>query len=236
MIDKNIFITELRKDNNIKEVRSFVLRNKSLNKTQIQILEQYYNNYGLVFKDELLDHNKVFNNDNDVIIEIGFGNGQATYQIAKDYKNKNFIGIEVYLQGYLQLLNKIGCDKLSNIKLIRFDAVAVLDHMIENNSISGFHIFFPDPWQKKKHHKRRLIQKDFVSKLISKLKEGGYIYIATDWQDYSDQINDVLSSFDNLELTSKPKTMNRGQTCFEKKGLDKNHKITEFWVIKKIGH
>lgn len=233
MIDKNIFETEIRNDENIKEVRSFVLRTKMLSKSQEQIIKNYYKDYGLRFSKEILDYEKTFSNNNPVVIEIGFGNGVATYDIAKEKNDFNFIGCEVYLQGYLQLLDKIGQSKLNNIKLIRFDAVAVLDHMIKDNSIKGFHIFFPDPWQKKKHHKRRLIQKPFVEKLVSKLEKDGYIYIATDWQDYSDQIQQVLEENSDIKLVDNLNIVNRNQTNFERKGLDKNHKITEFWAVKK---
>ena len=125
---------------------------------------------------------------------------------------------------------------MDNIKLMRFNAVDVLEHMIPDSSIDGFHIFFPDPWPKKKHHKRRLIQKDFVNLLSRKLKKGGYIYLVTDWEEYAEWMLDILSQESLIENAydsyAEPRSW-RPRTKFEQKGLDKAYKINELWFVKK---
>lgn len=227
MINPKFFETELREDPNIKEIRSFVLRSKALNKTQEEILEKYYDEFSITF-----DKNpkKFFLNDNPIIIEIGFGSGQITYNLAKENPNINYIGIEVYQDGYIKLLKKIAEDNLKNIKLIRFDANSILDYMIKDNSLRAFYIFFPDPWQKKKHFKRRLIKKDFLLKLYEKLEEDGYIYIVTDWDDYAIWIEDEIKKAKVFKREDKVIKIEKG--TFEKKAIEKNHTIHTFYLKK----
>lgn len=227
MINPKFFETELREDPNIKEIRSFVLRSKALNKTQEEILEKYYDKFSITF-----DKNpkKFFLNDNPIIIEIGFGSGQITYNLAKENPNINYIGIEVYQDGYIKLLKKIAEDNLKNIKLIRFDANSILDYMIKDNSLRAFYIFFPDPWQKKKHFKRRLIKKDFLLKLYEKLEKDGYIYIVTDWDDYAIWIEDEIKKAKVFKREDKVIKIEKG--TFEKKAIEKNHTIHTFYLKK----
>ncbi len=218
-----------------RDVKSFVLRKGKLKKNLSEALERYSDHYTVPFKEEKLDFESLFGNSNPVVIEIGFGLGSATLQIAQEKSELNFLGIEVFLMGFAKLLNWVGAKGLNNIKLIRFDAVEVLEKMIEDNSVSGFHIFFPDPWPKKRHHKRRLIQPRFVELLTRKLKEGGYIYAVTDWQEYGEQILEVLGG--NLNLSNPYNGFAQKQdwrpvTSFERKGVAQGHQIYEVWVEK----
>ena len=217
-------------------IKSYVLRNNTLNADQIDILNKAGSDYYQEFINEELDAKTLFKDKNkEVIIEIGFGMGTATKQIAKDRSEYNYLGLEVYLDGFTKLLSDVYAAKLDNIRLMRFNAVDVLENMIKDNSIEGFHIFFPDPWPKKRHHKRRLIQKEFVELMAKKLKKGGYLYIATDWVEYAEYILEVLNECSELENKYDkfaPKVEWRKQTKFEKKGLDKNYSISEIWFEK----
>jgi tRNA (guanine-N7-)-methyltransferase len=227
---------EKRDEQGRRGIRSFVLRASRLNPYQKEALKIYRENYTIDFEsDKVLDFKEVFGNDNPTILEIGFGSGESTERIANQMPFTNFLAIEVYLNGFSRLLSAVGRNSMSNLKLIRFDAVEVLSSMIADNSLSGIHIFFPDPWPKKKHHKRRLIQKPFARLLEKKLKEGGYIYCVTDWQEYAYQMVDVFSRTDNLENrheTFAPKRSWRPTTSYELKGLKKRHQIYEIWVEK----
>ena len=141
------------------------------------------------------------------ILEIGFGMGESTAYIAQVRPQDVFLGIEVHEPGVGALLKKIGELQLRNLRLIQHDAVEVLEHMIAEESLDGVHIFFPDPWHKKRHHKRRLIQKDFLTLLVSRLKTGGYIHLATDWQHYAEQILLVLNQCHDLKNCSKQSSL-----------------------------
>ena len=217
-------------------IKSYVLRNNTLNADQIDILNKAGSDYYQEFINEEIDAKTLFKDKNkEVIIEIGFGMGTATKQIAKDRSEYNYLGLEVYLDGFTKLLSDVYAAKLDNIRLMRFNAVDVLENMIKDNSIEGFHIFFPDPWPKKRHHKRRLIQKEFVALMARKLKQGGYIYVATDWVEYAEYILEVLNEetmLKNKYEKYSPKVEWRKQTKFEKKGLDKNYIISEIWFEK----
>ena len=183
-----------------------------------------------------MDFEAIFGNKNPVIIEIGFGMGESTLKIAKANPDKNYIGIEVFLYGFSKLLANASKENVTNLKLMRFDAVQVLQDMVPDNSVDGFHVFFPDPWPKKRHHKKRLIQVPFATLLSSKLKKGGYIYCVTDWEEYAEQ---MLSVFDSVESLTNPyggfapALEWRPETGFERKGLDKDYKINEVWVEKR---
>jgi tRNA (guanine-N7-)-methyltransferase len=218
-----------------RDVKSFVLRQGRLKKSQEEALTLYSKEYVLPFKEEKIDFEELFGNPNPVVIEIGFGMGSATFQIAQARRDLNFLAIEVFLTGFAKLLNWVGQSELNNIRLIRFDAVEVLTSMIEDNSVAGFHIFFPDPWPKKRHHKRRLIQPPFVELLTKKLKSGGYIYAVTDWQEYGEQILEVLGGNYQLVNPSKGFAVRknwRPVTSFERKGVAQGHQIWEVWVEK----
>lgn len=226
---------EKRQDPVLRGIKSYVLRGQKLKDNQLRALEKHFYDYSIIYKEEKLDYHGLFGNDNPVVIEIGFGMGTSTARIAAANPDINYIGIEVFLYGFSKLMCEIENKKLKNLKIMRFDAVQVLEDMIEDNSISGFHIFFPDPWPKKRHFKRRLIQVPFAELLTSKLKKGGYIYCVTDWQEYAEQMLDVFSQIKELNNPfngfAEPKPW-RPETSFERKGLEKDYKINEVWVEK----
>ena len=226
-------------------IKSFVLRQGRFSKGQREAFETLGPEYLVEYKDEFINYENLFKNNNPVIIEIGFGNGFATAAIAERNPDNNYIGIEVYKPGVGNLLKYIGEKKLRNVKIFNHDAVEIIDSMIKTDSVDGFHIFFPDPWHKKKHKKRRLINPEFTDKLVKRLKPGGYIYAVTDWEDYGIRMQEV---FRNCNALTSPfssyadpdvKEVNniiipwRPETRFEEKGLKKNHGIYESYFIKK---
>ncbi len=202
---------------------------------QRKALDTYAPLYCIEFKNQILDFKDVFKNSNDTYLEIGFGMGHATIEIAERNPDKNYLGVEVHTPGVGRVLNEIHTRKLDNLKIIRHDAVEIFEHMIGTETLSGIHLFFPDPWPKKKHFKRRLVQKEFVSLVLPKLKPGGYIYTATDWEPYAEWILEVFQSFKQLKNRYNPyadKIEWRPETSFERKGIGKSHKIRNIWFEK----
>ncbi len=216
-------------------IKSFVLRGTRLKPFQIEAVRAYYNDYVIPYTGKVTDFDAIFANGKPLVIEIGFGMGVATGLIARDRSQYNYLAIEVFLSGFTKLLDKVGKENLTNVRLMRFDAVAVLSQMVADGSVSGFHIFFPDPWPKKRQHKRRLIQAPFAQLLAQKLAPGGYIYAVTDWQEYAEQ---MLAVFDatfglvNPHGGFAPPVAWRPETRFEQKGREKEHPINEVWVEK----
>ena len=218
-----------------REIKSYVLRGQRLKQFQIDALKEHFYDYAVVHSFEKLDFASLFGNDNPVVIEIGFGMGDTTARIARENPNINYLGIEVFLYGFSKLLATIANERLTNLRIMRYDAVQVLEDMIEDGSVSGFHIFFPDPWPKKRHHKKRLVQLPFTTLLAQKLKKGGYIYCVTDWEDYAKQMLSVLEAtvgMVNPYDGFAPARAWRPETHFERKGLDKSYTINEVWVEK----
>jgi tRNA (guanine-N7-)-methyltransferase len=170
-----------------------------------------------------------------LVLEIGFGMGDATAQIAQQMPQTLFIGCEVHEPGVGALLKHIGERGLHNIRIIQHDAVQVIDHMLAADSLDGVHIFFPDPWHKKRHHKRRLIQAPFIAKLLPRLKTGGYLHVATDWEPYAQQVLQVLGSTAGLRNTTAgyaPKPDYRPLTKFENRGLKLGHGVWDVVFVK----
>lgn len=230
-----IEMVEIKKPYLERTIKSYILRNNNLNDAQRRIVMEAYPKYGVPFKEEQIDPKTLFNNDNPVVIEIGFGMGTSTIEIAEKRPDLNFLALEVYLPGITNLLNLANQSGVENLKVLRFNAVEVLESMIKDESVAGFHIFFPDPWPKKKHFKRRIIQEPFVRLLSQKLEKGGYIYAVTDWVPYAEwmveELNKVETIKNKYELYS-PKVSWRPLTKFEKKGLDKDYIINELWYEK----
>ncbi|MFA6839435.1 MAG: tRNA (guanosine(46)-N7)-methyltransferase TrmB [Sphaerochaetaceae bacterium] len=219
-----------------REVKSYVLRGSHLHAFQVDALKNFYPEYGIPFRPEPLDWTTVFGNDNPVVVEIGFGMGDSTARIAKDRPQYNYLGIEVFLAGFAKLLHACATMPLPNVRLMRFDAVQVLRSMVPDGSVAGFHIFFPDPWPKKRHHKRRLVQVPLAEMMCSKLVEGGYVYCVTDWKEYADhmlQVFDSVPGFRNPYAGFAPARPWRPTTKFEQKGLAKSYEISEVWVEKR---
>lgn len=222
-----------------REIKSFVLRQGKITKGQQTALEEHLATYAIQFdKNTQLDLPSIFQRSAPKIIEIGFGMGNATWQIAKNNPENDYLGIEVHLPGVGSLLNYIVDNQVGNLKLIRHDAVEVLRYMIADNSIDGFHIYFPDPWHKKRHHKRRIIQIEFIKLLVEKLKPTGYIHLATDWEDYAIWMLDILNQESHLQNTSadnnyiaRPEF--RPLTKFENRGIKLGHQVWDL-MFKKI--
>ena len=196
----------------IRKIRSFVRRAGRTTNAQSRAMNELAPQFLIPFTHAALDWS-VFEHTPDQdssplkILEIGFGMGESTAHIAQTRSRDLFLGIEVHDPGVGALLKKIGELQLRNLRLIQHDAVEVLEHMIAEESLDGVHIFFPDPWHKKRHHKRRLIQKDFLTLLVSRLKTGGYIHLATDWQHYAEQMLLVLNQCHDLKNCSKQSTL-----------------------------
>ena len=217
-------------------IKSFIVRSGRVTHLQRNALDNYMGLHGIEFNpDEKLDFEQIFHNSNPTVIEIGFGDGTATHQMAELTPDKNYIAMDVYPPGVGALLDIVHNKNLTNVRVLSHDAAEVVETAVVDGTVSGFHIFFPDPWQKERHHKRRLIQVPFVNLLTAKLKEDGYIYCVTDWEDYANQMIDVFSQVENLKNEYdgfSPPIEWRPETSFEKKGLDKNHLIREIFVEK----
>jgi len=191
-------------------IRSFVLRAGRLTAGQQRALDDLGPQFLIPFEKQPLDWKATFSHPSadaasrprPRILEIGFGMGETTAAIAQLRPEDDFLAIEVHLPGVGALLKRIGELGLTNLRLIRHDAVEVLEHMIEANSLDGIHIYFADPWHKKRHHKRRLIQQQFVELLASRIKPGGYLHLATDWHNYAEQMLLVLNREVSLQNTS----------------------------------
>lgn len=220
----------------LRSIRSFVLRQGHLSKAQARALEELMPIYGLPFSNQRIDFQEVFQNNAPTILEIGSGMGGATVDIAKNQPDKNFIAIEVHSPGVGSLLNLIHQHGLKNLRVIQHDAVEVLEQMIAKESLSGVHIFFPDPWPKKRHHKRRIIQPPFVAKIAEKLQKNAYLHLATDWEAYAQHMLEVCSADENLRNPHDdfaPKPDYRPLTKFEARGLARGHGVWDCIFLKR---
>jgi tRNA (guanine-N7-)-methyltransferase len=209
-------------------VRSFVLRPGRMGTGQQRALQDLGPRFLLPFQAALLDPAAVFGRQAPLVLEIGFGMGDATAQIAAARPDVDFVGVEVHEPGVGALLKHIGERGLGNLRLVQHDAVEVLRHMIRPASLDGVHVFFPDPWHKKRHHKRRLIQPPLVELLASRLKPGGRLHCATDWEDYAQQMLEVLGASPLLRNTADgyaPRPDYRPLTKFEARGQRLGHGV-----------
>ena len=209
-------------------VRSFVLRAGRMGPGQQRALVELGPRYLLPYQTQTIDLDVSFGRTAPRILEIGFGMGDATAQIAAALPEIDFIGVEVHVPGVGALLKRIGEQGLSNLRIVQHDAVEVLDHMIAPASLAGVHIFFPDPWHKKRHHKRRIVQPAFVARLVTRIAPGGYLHCATDWQPYAEQMLEVLSAEAALVNTDDgyaPRPSYRPLTKFENRGLNLGHGV-----------
>ncbi len=173
-------------------IRSYVLRQGRTTPAQKRALEELLPRFGLVYSETKIKPVEIFGRDAPLVLEIGSGMGETTAQIAQAHPEADFIAVEVHGPGVGSLLNRIAALGLSNLRVIRHDATEVLQHMIADDSLAAIHLFFPDPWPKKRHHKRRLVQPSFLSLMKEKLSAGGIVHLATDWPDYAGQIASVF--------------------------------------------
>jgi tRNA (guanine-N7-)-methyltransferase len=218
-------------------IRSFVLRAGRLGSGQQRALAELGPRFLLPYAPRPLDLDVVFGRRAPRVLEIGFGMGDATAQVAAAAPGTDFIGVEVHTPGVGALLRQIGERGLSNLRLVQHDAVEVLDHMIPPASLAGVHLWFPDPWHKKRHHKRRLLQPDFVGKVLACLAPGGYLHCATDWQPYAEHMREVLSAEPGLVNSAgsgyAPKPDWRPLTKFEDRGLKLGHGVWDLLFVQK---
>ena len=212
-----------------RRIRSFVLRQGRLTKGQSRALETGWSQFGIDYAETKLDLNQIFvRNDSKKVLEIGFGMGESTAKIAQTLPDYDFLAVEVHTPGVGSLLKLKQELALTNIRIIQHDVVEVLQHMLPDASLDGVHIFFPDPWHKKRHHKRRLIQAEFIKLLCSKLKIGAYLHVATDWQEYAEWVLEVLNAEPQLKNTAQDyaeKPSYRPMTKFENRGLKLGHGV-----------
>lgn len=223
----------------LRTVRSFVRRQGRLTLGQQRALDNLWPLYGVEYQEQLLDLNSLFGRDADTILEIGFGNGDSLFQMAEKNPQNNYIGIEVHRPGIGHLLQLIEQSSVKNIRIVCHDAVDVLKQQIPDHSLTRLQLFFPDPWHKKKHHKRRIVQHDFVNLVAQKLKHGGLFHLATDWEDYAKHMLQVLTAsnvFNNLspqnDYVDRPKE--RPITKFEQRGHRLGHGVWDL-LFKRAG-
>ncbi|WP_334223841.1 tRNA (guanosine(46)-N7)-methyltransferase TrmB [Thiosocius teredinicola] len=212
-------------------IRSFVLREGRLTPGQQRAFDTLWPTWGVEYAQMPLDFAELFGNDNPVFVEIGFGNGESLADMARRHPERNYLGIEVHGPGVGHLLLKLEESGCTNVRVARHDAIEVLDHMIPAASLSGVYLFFPDPWHKKRHHKRRILQRSFLDKIARALKPGGFFHAATDWEHYAEHMMDVLSSdaqrFENRAGPGNytPRPDDRPLTKFEQRGHRLGHGV-----------
>jgi len=222
----------------IRTIRSFVKREGRLTHSQQQALETQWQEFGVGFQSQPISFTELFGRQAETILEIGFGNGDSLFQMAQENPHKNFFGIEVHRPGVGRLLHKIEESNCKNIRLSNHDAVEVLEEQIADNSIDRLQLFFPDPWHKKKHNKRRIVQDKFIEQVARILKADGTFHLATDWEHYAKHMLSTLNNSDLFTNTSKdntyvPKPEERPTTKFEKRGHRLGHGVWDLLFQKK---
>jgi len=222
----------------LRPIRSFVLRTGRLTNAQQKALDNHWDKYGIDFSDELLDFQAVFGNTNPVTLEIGFGNGESLLEMAINHPERNFLGIEVHTPGVGHIIHGAQQAGISNLRVIRHDAIEVLNHQMPENSLDRVQLFFPDPWHKKRHHKRRILQDDFVETIRKLLKEGCHFHMATDWENYAVHMLETMSQhqgFANIAGNDSFVSAEglRPKTKFERRGLKLGHGVWDMVYEKK---
>jgi tRNA (guanine-N7-)-methyltransferase len=213
-------------------VRSYSIRGSRITDAQRTAKDALQKVHGIEFKQEQINIPAIFPASQKVIMEIGFGMGEATAIIAKNHPNNGYIAVDVHPPGIGKLLARIVENDLTNLKVIEEDVHVVLQHMIADESLDGIHLFFPDPWPKKKHNKRRIVNEGFLALIHPKIKKGGFIHIATDWVPYAVSIQEVFagSTLFTGGVIDKPEW--RPVTRFEGQGIDKDHAVNDMFYLK----
>lgn len=213
-------------------VRSYSIRGSRITEAQRAAKDALQKVYGIEFTQQEINLSEIFPKSEKVIMEIGFGMGEATAIIAKNHPNNGYIAVDVHPPGIGKLLARIVENDLTNLKVIEEDVHVVLQHMIADESLDGIHLFFPDPWPKKKHNKRRIVNEGFLALIHPKIKKGGFIHVATDWVPYAESIQQVFaaSSLFTGGVIEKPEW--RPVTRFEGQGIDKDHAVNDMMYVK----
>jgi tRNA (guanine-N7-)-methyltransferase len=211
-----------------RSIRSYVLRQGRISNAQRRAHTELLPVFGIAYSPTPLDLDAAFGRAAPKILEIGFGMGETTAAIAQQHPERDYLGVEVHTPGVGSLLARIAELRLENVRVVQHDAVEVLQHMIGPGTLDGVHIFFPDPWPKKRHHKRRLLQPPFLAQLVSRMKSGAFLHACTDWEDYAAQMLQVFSAEAGLKNTGsgyadRPEA--RPQTKFEHRGLSLGHGV-----------
>jgi tRNA (guanine-N7-)-methyltransferase len=219
-----------------RHIRSFVLRQGRVTPAQQRACDTLLPLFGITYNERQLNLEQAFGRKAPRILEIGFGMGEGTAAIALEHPENDYLAIEVHTPGVGNLLKLINAQHIPNIRIIQHDAVEVLREMLGKAALDGAHIFFPDPWHKTRHNKRRLIQAPFIAQLVNKLKPGGYIHVATDWRDYAEQVLAVLSAEPQLENTAVDYATRpdyRPLTKFEQRGIRLGHEVWDMVFLRK---
>ncbi len=218
-------------------IRSFVRRTGRQTPSQQKALQELWPNAGIEYSNEQLDFAAVFGRAADTVMEIGFGNGDTLVQQAAENPHKNYLGVEVHEPGVGHCLLKARDAGIGNLRLIMHDAIDVFSDQIPCESLARVNLYFPDPWPKKRHHKRRIVQHDFLNLVADRLRGGGSLNIATDWADYAEHIDEILSQSDRFTCSERrvhdgEQPLDRPRTKFEQRGLRKGHQICDWCFVK----
>ncbi len=220
-----------------RDIRSFVIRGGRMTEAQQKAFDEYWPQYGLSLREGLLDPVAIFGNDHPLVLEIGYGMGDSLVTMAQQQPQKNFIGIEVHPPGVGRLINEAGKLQLNNIRTYCADAIDILDDCIATASLERLQLYFPDPWHKKKHHKRRIVQPDFVERVVSRLQPGGIFHLCTDWQNYAEHMMEIVSAHTQLDNQAGPGLFSprpefRPVTKFEQRGERLGHGVWDLLFVK----
>ena len=221
----------------LRTIKSFIKREGRLTPGQTRALDVLWPQFGIDFSENKLDLNKIFGRHAETVLEIGFGNGASLFQMAQADPDRNYIGIEVHRPGVGHILQLIEQSNIQNLRIISYDAIDVINQQIPDNSLYKVQLFFPDPWHKKKHHKRRIVQHEFANTLASKLSPAGFFHLATDWQHYAEHMISVMnqnSNFSNLSAENNfvEKPVDRPTTKFETRGKKLGHGVWDMMYQK----
>jgi tRNA (guanine-N7-)-methyltransferase len=212
--------------------RSYRLRGVRITPAQQEARDNLWAKFGVEFQESEIDLGTLFPSAKPIVMDIGYGMGEATWQIAKANPSTNYLGVEVHMPGVGKLMARLDEYELTNVRLIERDVFEVFYYMVKDSSLDGVHLFFPDPWPKKRHFKRRIVNERFLSDVAAKLKPGGYLHIATDWVPYAEWIKEVFSQTKLFTGGVIDRPDWRPLTRFEGQGISKDHAVNDFRFLK----